>query len=284
MLIIDGRNNHDWLSTTESLRATLDATGRFEVEVATAPASGLPKAPRRPKGDDPRLLAAFEEAQKRFKALPKNQEDWNAWEIDFTKYDTVILNYNGPRWPKKIEEDFSKFVRNGGGVLAIHAANNCFADWPEYNKMIGLGWRKPGFGKMVTVDPETGKSVESESDLGTGHGSKHPFKVTVRATDHPVMKGLPKVWFHARDELYHRLRGSAEGLTILSSGYSDPKERGTGNHEPITYEKSFGKGRVIVTTMGHFWPGDLERNSLHCVGFQPATGYAEQPFGQADAV
>ena len=134
--------------------------------------------------------------------------------------------------------------------------------------MIGLGWRGKDFGKVVTVSPESGQLVEQDSDRGTGHGSKHPFQVTVRAREHPVMKGLPKVWLHARDELYHRLRGSAKNLTVLSSAYSNPKTGGTGNHEPITYEKAFGKGRVIVTTMGHFWPGDLERKSLHCVGFQ----------------
>lgn len=286
VLIIDGRNNHDWISTTESLRATLKATARFEVSVATAPDSGLPKAPRKPRSDDAKVLAAFEEAQARYKALPKNQTEWDAWQIDFSKYDTVILNYNGPRWPKQIEEGFTKFVRDGGGVLAIHAANNCFREWPEYNEMIGLGWRGKDFGKVVTVDPATGQTVARDSDQGTGHGSKHPFQVTVRAPEHPVMTGLPKVWLHAKDELYHNLRGSREGLKVLSSAYSDPKQRGTGNHEPITHETSFGKGRVIVTTMGHFWPGDLERNSLHCVGFQTivsraaeylATGEVTQP-------
>lgn len=276
VLIIDGRNNHDWISTTESLRATLNATGRFEVRVATAPDFGIPKGPRRPRSKDPKVLAAFEEAQKRHRALPKSQEAWDQWQIDFSKYDTVILNYNGPRWPKSIEEGFTKFVRDGGGVLAIHAANNCFSDWPEYNEMIGLGWRKPSFGKMVTVDPKTGKAMASESDQGTGHGSKHSFEVTVRAPEHPVMKGLPKVWLHARDELYHRLRGSGENLTVLSSAYSDPKTGGTGNHEPITHEQTFGKGRIIVTTMGHFWPGDLERKSLHCVGFQTIVARASE--------
>jgi len=282
VLIIDGRNNHDWLSTTESLRATLNATGRFEVSVATAPASGLPKPPRKPRRGDP----AFEDAQARFKALTKDQTAWDQWAIDFSKYDTVVLNYNGPRWPKRIEEGFTQFVRDGGGVLAIHAANNCFADWPEYNEMIGLGWRGKNFGKVVTIDPESGRAIAGDSNQGTGHGSKHSFKVTVRAPAHPIMKGLPKVWLHAKDELYHRLRASTQNFTVLSSAFSDPEKGGTGDHEPITHEQSFGKGRVIVTTMGHFWPGDLERNSLHCVGFQTivsraveylATGKVTQP-------
>lgn len=82
VLIIDGCNNHDWISTTESLCATLRATARFEVSVATAPDSGLPKAPRKPRADDAKLLADFEEARARYKALPKNQSEWDAWEMD----------------------------------------------------------------------------------------------------------------------------------------------------------------------------------------------------------
>ncbi len=36
-LIVDGRNNHDWQITTDALRATLEASKRFEVSVSTAP-------------------------------------------------------------------------------------------------------------------------------------------------------------------------------------------------------------------------------------------------------
>ena len=73
---------------------------------------------------------------------------------------------------------------------------------------------------------------------------------------------------HGKDELYHNMRGPAKNLTILSSAYSDPKQRGTGEHEPITYEVKYGKGRVIITTMGHFWNGQTDWDGLHCVGFQ----------------
>jgi hypothetical protein len=37
VLIVDGQNNHDWVSTTDSIEATLRATGKFSVEIDTAP-------------------------------------------------------------------------------------------------------------------------------------------------------------------------------------------------------------------------------------------------------
>ena len=51
MLIVDGQNNHDWQSTTDSLYATLKATNHFAVEVETAPQNQSIKGIRGPKAD-----------------------------------------------------------------------------------------------------------------------------------------------------------------------------------------------------------------------------------------
>jgi hypothetical protein len=51
VLIVDGQNNHDWISTTDSLHATLQATNRFEVQIETAPQTKSIKGVRAPKSD-----------------------------------------------------------------------------------------------------------------------------------------------------------------------------------------------------------------------------------------
>ena len=48
VLIIDGRNNHAWESTTHALGQVLLQTGRFEVDVATAPLQYSKPRPRKP--------------------------------------------------------------------------------------------------------------------------------------------------------------------------------------------------------------------------------------------
>ena len=269
ILIIDGRNNHDWRTTTESLRATLQSTGLFTVEVATAPEakihSGL-RAPAVPEVD-------FEQAKKRNSemasaALQTLAADWSQWLPKFSRYAVVVLNYNGPAWPKPMQEAFVAYVRGGGGVLVVHAANNGFADWSEFNTMIGLGWRKGDFGTCLTIDPATGRSVECCPGEATSHGAKHPFVVTSRQPTHPVLRDLPLTWLHGNDELYHHLRGPAQHVSILASAYSEPKQRGSGLHEPVLWEVRFGLGRVLVCTLGHSWKGDSEWDSLRCVGFQ----------------
>lgn len=279
VLIVDGRNNHDWRSTTDSLRATLETTGRFSVRISSAPELPFPRVPRR--AQRPEDEPALAEGRSHFDTQLKEAKDrlntrWERWSPDFASSDVVVLNYNGDTWPKAVAEAFIEFVRSGGGAVLVHGANNAFRNWPEFNELIGLGWRPALIGKAIKVDPETGNTfVAPEAGLpnqgNSGHGSKHPFQVTVRAPDHPIMRGLPPVWMHASDELYHNMRGPAKNLTVLSSAWSDPAQRGSAFHEPLTWEVAYGQGRAIVTSMGHLWAGGMERGenvSLQCIGFQ----------------
>lgn len=279
VMIIDGRNNHDWLATTDSIRATLEATGRFQVSVETAPQFPFPDVPRRAarKEDEPALAEArglFEAPQKA--AKEEFAEVWAKWKPDFTTADVVVLNYNGDSWPAPMASAFIEFVRSGGGTVLVHGANNAFRNWPEFNDLIGLGWRPALIGKALKIDPETGKTffgsnADLPNDGNSSHGSKHPFQVTVRAAEHPIMADFPPVWMHGSDELYHNMRGPAKNLTVLSSAFSDPEQRGSGLHEPITWEVSYGEGRAIVTSLGHIWAGDMEQGrnaSVQCIGFQ----------------
>ena len=241
VLIVDGQNNHDWALTTHATRAILVATGRFRVDVTTTPKKNSPDA------------------------------DWAAWRPRFAEYDLVLSNYNGERWPGRVEKAFTDFVRQGNGVVIVHAANNAFKGWDDYNQMIGLGWRGADFGRGVTIDDATGKPryASKGEGRGAGHGRQHAFVVTVRTPDHPIMRGLPATqWMHAKDELYHGQRGPAEDMTILSSAFSAEETKGTGVHEPITWVIPFGQGKVVTTVMGHHWRGQEDFDALHCVGFQ----------------
>ncbi|MEZ5304292.1 MAG: ThuA domain-containing protein [Verrucomicrobiales bacterium] len=112
-LIIDGQNNHNWKSTTPVLKDALEKCGRFTVEVSTSPDN---KAPA---------------------------DEWAKWRPDFAKYDVVVSNYNGQDWPEDVKAAFVKYVGEGGAFVCVHAANNSFPKWLEYNQMIGIG----GWGK-----------------------------------------------------------------------------------------------------------------------------------------
>ena len=282
VLIVDGANNHDWRVTTDAIRATLESTELFRVDVETAPQSKMFR-PARVRGDaDVEERASLKNyvenhqtpIQKQLE--PEFEDRWRKWNPKFSDYDTVLLNYNGRAWPQAMQRDFVRYVRNGGGVVLIHATNNGFRDWSEFNEIIGLGYngkRNTARAECTKINPASGEAYLCCEGSKSGHGSRHPFLVTVRHPDHPVMKDLPPVWRHGRDELYHNLRGPARNMTILSSAYSGlgqrgTGQRGTGHHEPITMAIRYGEGRVIHTTMGHFWHGQTDWDALYCVGFQ----------------
>jgi type 1 glutamine amidotransferase len=230
-LIVDGQNNHgNWPQTTQMMKKYLEDTKLFSVDVATTAKDGT---------------------DENFKP-------------DFAKYNVVVSNYNGAPWPAATQEKFIDYVKGGGGFVVIHAANNAFGDWNEYNEMIGLGgWggRNEKSGPYVYLD-EAGKLVRDEAKGSGGHhGPQHPFQLIVRDPDHPVTKGMPRAWMHVNDELYDLLRGPGENMHILATAYADKAKGGSGRHEPMIFTVEYGKGRVFHTPMGH------GNDSQECVGF-----------------
>ena len=65
------------------------------------------------------------------------------------------------------------------------------------------------------------------------------------------MQGLPPKFKHGPDELYDKLRGPAENVTILATAFSSKERRGTGRHEPALMVGSFGKGTIFHSILGH---------------------------------
>ena len=103
VLLIDGQNNHNWRATTPVLKAILEEPGIFSVDVATA---------------------------------PEDIKDIGEFRPDFAKYDVLVSNYNGADWSEETSKAFVDYVRSGGGFVSVHAADNSFPNWKEYNEMI----------------------------------------------------------------------------------------------------------------------------------------------------
>jgi type 1 glutamine amidotransferase len=264
VLIVDGQNNHAWRETTPVLKKILDEAGIFSVEVSTAPAAG-PSAPRLPKDATPAQKATHEEnLAKHATALAAHHAAapalWAKWRPNFSSYAVVVSNYNGEDWPAEVRTAFAAYVKNGGGFVSYHAANNAFPSWPEYNEMIGLGgWgnRNEKSGPYLRLREGTW-TKDPTPGTGGGHGAQHEFLMEARTPAHPIWAGLPEKWMHAKDELYHGLRGPADHLTVLASALSDR----TKENEPLLMTISYGAGRVFHTALGH------SVETLQGLGFQ----------------
>jgi len=221
---------HNWKLTTPALAKELEDAGIFDVDVVTA---------------------------------PQSDGDFSNFNPEWTKYQAIVMNYDGPTWPDQLRASFEKYVSDGGGVVIVHAANNSFPSWTAYNEMTGIGgWRNrnENAGPYWYFDEGKLKSDPTPGPAGM-HGMRLPFQVKTQVPEHPIMKGLPPVWMHLPDELYGKLRGPGKNMTVLATAHSDPKNRGTGHDEPMLLVLSYGKGRIFHTIMGH------DVYAISCAGF-----------------
>lgn len=134
---------------------------------------------------------------------------------DLKLYDGLILYANHDSITPPQEKALLDFVKSGKGFIPLHCASWCFRNSPEVVELIG--------GQFKTHKYDS-------------------FKAVILKPDHPVMKDVPA--FETEDETYVHDK-IAKDIEVLS-------ERVEGDHhEPYTWVKNFGSGRVFYTAYGH---------------------------------
>jgi len=237
VLIVDGFSNHDWKQTTAVTKWILEESGRFSVDVSTIPADSLERS---------------------------------AWNPDFSRYALIVQNTNniqkpGLRWSKQAEKQLEDYVINGGGLYILHSANNAFPHWKEYDKMIGLGWRRASEGYALEVDGAKNITrIPPNEGEGTGHGDRFNALIQV-LTPHPINKGYPAQWQTANTEVYYFPRGPAENISVLSYALDSTSTKRTW---PVEWVVKYGKGRVYNSSLGHLWKGESYPPAYRCIGYQ----------------
>jgi type 1 glutamine amidotransferase len=210
-LLLSGANNHDWTMSSPFIRNLLEQTGRFEVTVTENPSAML---------EDAKALAGCS---------------------------LIFMDYNGPEWSAKAKAHFEAAVAGGAGLVVMHAADNAFTGWVEFEKMVGQLWRQ-----------------------GTSHGRFHEFPVTFVDRDHPITQGLAD--YRTTDELYHNLVHMHNvKCHVLATAFSSTESGGTGKQEPVHVVMQYGGGRVFHQVLGHVWPGNPNMVAFENEGFKRVT-------------
>ena len=236
-LLITGQNNHNWQVSHVVLKQILENSGRFDVDFVISPEQG-------------KYMSGFV--------------------LDFSPYQLVVLDYNGDSWPEETNRRFLEYVQNGGGVVIYHAADNAFSKWPEFNRICALGgWEGRNENSGPYVYWKDGKLVkDSSAGPGGSHGRQHEYVLNGRDKVHPVVKGLPLKWRHAKDELYDRMRGPGNIRDILYTAYSDKETNGSGREEPLVFTVDYGNARIFHTMLGHAGATTEDNIAMQCTGFQ----------------
>ena len=256
-LIIDGQNNHNvWPKSTMMMKAYLEGTGRFTVDIQRSQYTWKAEKwiEQYPLTSQPPTEQLKE---------PKADPDFAP---NFSDYDVVISNFGwkAAPLPPETQAALETYMATGGGLVVVHAADNSWPEWQAYNEMIGLGgWggRNEESGPYVYYNDAGARIVDTSPGQGGSHGPQREFQLTTRDATHPIMRGLPAVWMHTQDECYDSLRGPAKNLNILATAYADPDPKGSGRHEPMLMTLTFGEGRIFHTTLGH------DDYSFESVGF-----------------
>jgi len=247
-LIIDGQNNHEvWPKSTIMMKQYLEETGLFKkIDIDRTFYTWR-------AGREKEFLPLAGVGETKDLKEPKTDPDFSP---DFEKYDVVISNFGwkAADWPKATQKALEDYMKKGGGFVSVHAADNSFPEWEEYNKMIGLGgWggRTEKHGPYVYYTNEGELARDHSPGKAGAHGPQHVIPITVRVSDHPITKGMPEVWLTAKDECYAKLRGPGENMTILATGKDMSGKAPTDRHEPILIVLTYGEGRIFHNTLGH---------------------------------
>ena len=195
---------------TKALELMAEKTGAFKIVVS----------------DDMSIFNA--ESLKPFDAICFN----NSNRMDFTE----------PAMRKSLMD----FVRNGKGVVGIHAATTNFSskkpvggvDWPEAAEMIG--------------------GIFAGHHWRSGQGE---WAVKNEEPDHPLNAAFGGKGFKIADEIYMYTDFQKDSVRILLSlDFGDPKTASVKReqtHVPVSWIRRWGKGRVFYCSLGHdnhiFW-------------------------------
>ena len=143
-------------------------------------------------------------------------EDVNDLNTDnLNKYDGLIIYANHEKITPEQETALMDFVEKGKGFIPIHSASFCFQNSTKYIALVG------------------GQFQKHKTDT---------FTARIIKKDHPVVHNLKE--FSTWDETYVHTK-LATDITVLM-------ERSEGDHhEPWTWVRQQGMGRVFYTAYGH---------------------------------
>jgi hypothetical protein len=145
-------------------------------------------------------------------------------------YDAIVFLNTTGNLPLSAEDKAAllQWLRDGGAFIGVHAATDCWYDWPEFGELIG-GWFD-------------------------GHPWHQDVGINVEDEDHPATRHLQDGWT-IHDEIYQFKNFSRDRSHVLLSIDTTSVDVTKSNHVEkdfaIAWCQEYGEGRVFYTGLGH---------------------------------
>lgn len=205
-LVLSGGPAHDFRSTSDALVGLFAAHGATS-SVVESPAEAID-----------RLRGAEEGAADAIDVLTVNALHW---QMEVERYAELRAEH-GFALTAEDAAVIDRFVRSGGGLLALHTAVICFDAEPRWHALCGASWSW---------------EASTHPPLGT---------VQVQVTDggraHPLTAGLDD--FVVEDEIYCDLVEDLGVVPLLTGEHA-------GRAHPVLWARAVGRGRVVTDLLGH---------------------------------
>lgn len=205
-LVLSGGPGHDFASTSEALAALFAEQGVESTIV-----------------EDPDAAFAHLRASEDGTNAPFDMMTVNAlrWRMDTARY-AHLRDQQAFELTAADAAVLDRFVRGGGGLLAIHTAVICFDAEPIWHALCGASWNW---------------DVSFHPPLAEAH-----VEVTAPGRVHPITVGLDG--FMLQDEVYAYLDELPDLVALLTSEHG-------GRHHPVLWAREVGDGRVVTDLLGH---------------------------------
>lgn len=168
------------------------------------------------------------------------------------QFDALMMYCNHAEITAEQWKNLKDYVESGHGFLPLHSASWCFANEPDFFKLVG------------------GRFAGHKSGI---------FKLSTILRGHAAIKDVPEL--EAWDETYKHSQHNTENRTVLQVRQVSGPDDNITEPEPWTWIRTQGKGRVFYTASGHderVWSRNefhtlLKRGILWSVGDQRLTSY-----------
>jgi type 1 glutamine amidotransferase len=150
------------------------------------------------------------------------------------RFDAVLFNNNTgePFTGPALRASLLAFVREGSGVVGLHAATDGFFEWPEFGELMGAYFVNHPWNEEVTL--------------------------RIEEPDHPITAAFDSSSYVVADEIYQfrdpYSRDRLRVLISLDTAHVDLEREGVQRADrdfAVSWVREEGAGRVFYSSLGH---------------------------------